>query len=117
MPHGGPSPQPQVSAPPQTNGPVPGPVPPTTVQPPTSSPVTPVVPPPGTQPGQPGVTTVARTAQPGPPQQTQAQKQNRLTPIEKPTGLDPVVLLAEKENRLVLLLVPFADFICNASKS
>lgn len=28
-----------------------------------------------------------------------AQKQNRLTPLEKPAGLDPVLLLNERENR------------------
>lgn len=27
------------------------------------------------------------------------QKQNRLTPLEKPAGLDPILLLNERENR------------------
>lgn len=47
----------------------------------------------------------------GPPQQAQAssgmpimmaaqQKGNRITPVAKPTGIDPVELLAERENRI-----------------
>ncbi|XP_021950482.1 ATP-dependent helicase brm isoform X2 [Folsomia candida] len=34
-----------------------------------------------------------------------AQKQNRLTPLEKPAGLDPVLLLNERENRLASKIV------------
>jgi SWI/SNF-related matrix-associated actin-dependent regulator of chromatin subfamily A protein 2/4 len=33
------------------------------------------------------------------------QKQNRLTPLEKPSGLDPVLLLNERENRLSTRIV------------
>ncbi|ODN00177.1 ATP-dependent helicase brm [Orchesella cincta] len=39
-----------------------------------------------------------KTTQPGPV--TPVQKQNRLTPVDKPSGLDPVLLLNERENRL-----------------
>ncbi|CAL8137996.1 unnamed protein product [Orchesella dallaii] len=39
-----------------------------------------------------------KTTPPGPV--TPVQKQNRLTPVEKPSGLDPVLLLNERENRL-----------------
>jgi hypothetical protein len=32
-------------------------------------------------------------------QQQQQQKQNRITPVAKPGGLDPVIILQERENR------------------
>ncbi len=33
------------------------------------------------------------------------QKQNRITPVDKPKGLDPIDLLAERENRLETLVI------------
>lgn len=40
--------------------------------------------------------------QPGQGQAMNVQnKQNRITPLTKPAGLDPVILLTERENRLV----------------
>jgi SWI/SNF-related matrix-associated actin-dependent regulator of chromatin subfamily A protein 2/4 len=33
------------------------------------------------------------------------QKLNRLTPLEKPAGLDPVLLLSERENRLASIII------------
>ncbi|XP_069692754.1 ATP-dependent helicase brm-like isoform X2 [Periplaneta americana] len=55
-----------------------------------SSPGTPPVVP--TQASRPGVTQ--------PPQPPPQQKQNRVTPIAKPAGLDPLIILQERENRL-----------------
>jgi len=72
---------------------------PSTTQLPAASPTTPAPSaPPGT-PAQQPVTTVAKVGQAPAPQAAPGQKQNRLTPIEKPAGIDPVVLLNEKENR------------------
>ncbi|XP_060711240.1 SWI/SNF related, matrix associated, actin dependent regulator of chromatin, subfamily a, member 4a isoform X5 [Hemiscyllium ocellatum] len=76
---------PQKLAPPQPTG-RPSPVPPAV--PPAASPV---MPPQTQSPGQP--------AQPAPMVQHH-QKQNRITPIQKPRGLDPVELLQEREYRL-----------------
>ncbi len=49
----------------------------------------------GSQPAQPG-------QQPGQPQQQVSMhgKQNRITPLTKPSGLDPVEILQERENRI-----------------
>ena len=44
--------------------------------------------------------------QPGQGQVMNVQnKQNRITPLTKPAGLDPVILLTERENRLVQIQV------------
>lgn len=43
-------------------------------------------------------TVASGKTQPGPT--TPVQKQNKLTPVEKPSGLDPLLLLNERENRL-----------------
>uniref|UniRef100_A0A674GI40 SWI/SNF related, matrix associated, actin dependent regulator of chromatin, subfamily a, member 4 n=1 Tax=Taeniopygia guttata TaxID=59729 RepID=A0A674GI40_TAEGU len=58
------------------------------------SPVPPAVPPasPGPPPPSPG--------QPAPPALPMHPKQNRITPIQKPRGLDPVEILQEREYRL-----------------
>ncbi|XP_074386580.1 LOW QUALITY PROTEIN: transcription activator BRG1 [Zonotrichia albicollis] len=58
------------------------------------SPVPPAVPPasPGPPPPSPG--------QPAPPALPMHAKQNRITPIQKPRGLDPVEILQEREYRL-----------------
>jgi SWI/SNF-related matrix-associated actin-dependent regulator of chromatin subfamily A protein 2/4 len=50
----------------------------------------------GTRPLPPsGPTAGAQSAAQPPPQ----QKQNRVTPIAKPAGLDPLIILQERENR------------------
>lgn len=50
-------------------------------------------------------------SQPPPPSvqamMTMQQKQNRLAPVAKPTGLDPIELLNERENRLVVFCFSF----------
>lgn len=51
---------------------------------------------PSTQPG-------TKTTPAGPT--TPVQKQNKLTPVEKPAGLDPLLLLNERENRLKARIV------------
>ncbi|KAM4643860.1 transcription activator BRG1 isoform 1-T1 [Amazona ochrocephala] len=80
-----PSSAPQKLIPPQPTG-RPSPAPPAV--PPAASPV---MPPQTQSPGQP--------AQPAPMVQLH-QKQNRITPIQKPRGLDPVEILQEREYRL-----------------
>lgn len=47
---------------------------------------------------QPTTGQTATTPQQG-AQQQQQQKQNRITPVAKPGGLDPVIILQERENR------------------
>lgn len=74
---------PQKPIPPQPTG-RPSPVPPSV--PPAASPV---MPPQTQSPGQP----------PQPPPMVLHQKQNRITPIQKPRGLDPVEILQEREYR------------------
>lgn len=78
-----PSNPPQKLIPPQPSG-RPSPAPPSV--PPAASPV---MPPQTHSPGQPSV----------PPPMMLHQKQNRITPIQKPRGLDPVEILQEREYR------------------
>lgn len=82
-----PSNAPQKLIPPQPTG-RPSPAPPSV--PPAASPV---IPPQTQSPGQP--------AQPAPMMPYHA-KQNRITPIQKPCGLDPVEILQEREYRYAL---------------
>ncbi|KAJ8251297.1 hypothetical protein GJAV_G00219830 [Gymnothorax javanicus] len=79
-----PSSAPQKLIPPQPSG-RPSPAPPSV--PPAASPV---MPPQTQSPGQPSQ----------PPPMVLHQKQNRITPIQKPRGLDPVEILQEREYRL-----------------
>uniref|UniRef100_A0A671YPM3 SWI/SNF related BAF chromatin remodeling complex subunit ATPase 4a n=1 Tax=Sparus aurata TaxID=8175 RepID=A0A671YPM3_SPAAU len=79
-----PSNPPQKLIPPQPTG-RPSPAPPSV--PPAASPV---MPPQTQSPGQPAL----------PPSMMLHQKQNRITPIQKPRGLDPVEILQEREYRL-----------------
>jgi len=46
-------------------------------------------------------------------QQQQLGKQNKVTPITKPTGLDPVVILQERENRLAARIAYRVDELSN----
>lgn len=85
-----PSNAPQKLIPPQPTG-RPSPAPPSV--PPAASPV---IPPQTQSPGQP--------AQPAPMMPYHA-KQNRITPIQKPCGLDPVEILQEREYRYALSVV------------
>lgn len=78
-----PSNVPQKLIPPQPTG-RPSPAPPSV--PPAASPV---MPPQTQSPGQPAL----------PPPMMLHQKQNRITPIQKPRGLDPVEILQEREYR------------------
>lgn len=78
-----PSNAPQKLIPPQPTG-RPSPAPPSV--PPAASPV---MPPQTQSPGQPAL----------PPPMMLHQKQNRITPIQKPRGLDPVEILQEREYR------------------
>lgn len=78
-----PSNPPQKLIPPQPTG-RPSPAPPSV--PPAASPV---MPPQTHSPGQPAL----------PPPMILHQKQNRITPIQKPRGLDPVEILQEREYR------------------
>lgn len=78
-----PSNPPQKLIPPQPTG-RPSPAPPSV--PPAASPV---MPPQTQSPGQPAL----------PPPMMLHQKQNRITPIQKPRGLDPVEILQEREYR------------------
>lgn len=78
-----PSNPPQKLIPPQPTG-RPSPAPPSV--PPAASPV---MPPQTHSPGQPAL----------PPPMMLHQKQNRITPIQKPRGLDPVEILQEREYR------------------
>lgn len=78
-----PSNPPQKLVPPQPTG-RPSPAPPSV--PPAASPV---MPPQTQSPGQPSL----------PPPMMLHQKQNRITPIQKPRGLDPVEILQEREYR------------------
>lgn len=50
---------------------------------------------------QPATAQTATTPQQGAQQQQQQQKQNRITPVAKPGGLDPVIILQERENRYI----------------
>lgn len=54
--------------------------------------------PPGVRPQMPG----QQQQQPGPPQPQ--PKQNRVTTLPKPCGIDPIVVLQERENRCVKFL-------------
>lgn len=78
-----PSNPPQKLIPPQPTG-RPSPAPPSV--PPAASPV---MPPQTQSPGQPAL----------PPPMMLHQKQNRITPVQKPRGLDPVEILQEREYR------------------
>lgn len=68
-------------------------------------------PPPGAQPGgQPG----QQPPQPGQqPQQAGGMKANRITPVSKPAGIDPVTLLQERENRLAARVSHRIDELSN----
>ena len=56
---------------------------------------------------------------PGGPQQGQTQgqtgglKNNRITPVAKPSGIDPVTLLQERENRLAARVAHRIDELSN----
>lgn len=102
-----PSNPPQKLIPPQPTG-RPSPAPPSV--PPAASPV---MPPQTQSPGQPAQ----------PPPMMMHQKQSRITPIQKPRGLDPVEILQEREyrcdtwggggygiHRSVVFTLPFIDF-------
>merc|ERR1712083_543340 len=51
--------------------------------------------------------------QQGPQQQQPGMKANRITPISKPSGVDPVTLLQERENRLAARVAHRIDELSN----
>ena len=51
--------------------------------------------------------------QPQPQQQQLSTKQNKVTPIAKPVGVDPVVILQERENRLAARIAHRVEELSN----
>jgi len=89
------SPTPPAVAPP------PGATPPSTATPPTSAPTPPT-----------STTTGSRPAPP-PGQSIPGSKPNRVTPVTKPAGIDPVTILQERENRLAARIAHRIDELTN----
>ncbi|KAL1138772.1 hypothetical protein AAG570_008834 [Ranatra chinensis] len=88
-------------------------------QPPTQSPMTAQMAPPtgpappqGVRPPAP-VQTQPQAAPPTPQQQQQQQKQNRITTMPRPLGLDPLVILQERENRVAARIVHRMEELTN----